>query len=148
MNVVLLEDIRKLGSLGDCVDVRPGYARNYLFPQNLAVRATPANLEDFERRRAELEALAKQKLQASEARQEALEALDDIVIFSKASDEGKLYGSVSANEIAAAIEAAGVTVARREVILTNVIRSVGEYDLTIQLAAAIAAEVRVIVKPE
>jgi large subunit ribosomal protein L9 len=103
MEVILLEKIRNLGNLGDKIVVKPGYGRNYLIPNSKAVFATPANLEQFEQRRAQLEKKAEQVL--ATAQQQAAKLSDvTLVISSIASDEGKLYGSVGINEISCAFD--------------------------------------------
>jgi large subunit ribosomal protein L9 len=133
MNVILLERVGRLGGLGDEVNVKPGFARNFLIPQGKAVRASKANRDVFEARRAELERLAAERLAAANARAAALAGLA-VTIVAKAGDEGKLYGSVGTGDIAAAISAKGQAVERSEVRLPEgVIRSVGEYEIDVQL---------------
>lgn len=133
MNVILLERVGRLGGLGDEVNVKPGFARNFLIPQGKAVRASKANRDVFEARRAELERVAAERLAAANARAAALAGLA-VTIVAKAGDEGKLYGSVGTGDIAAAISAKGQAVERSEVRLPEgVIRSVGEYEIDVQL---------------
>src|SRR5690554_7806144 len=98
MQIILLENIVNLGGLGDTVNVRAGYARNFLLPQGKAVPATKANLEEFEARRAELEAQAAAKLAEAEARKAQVEALE-LSVAVKAGDEGKLFGSLGNRDI-------------------------------------------------
>ena len=107
MNVILLEKVKKLGAPGEQVKVRGGYGRNFLIPQGKAVSATKSNIEIFNEKKAELEAAASEKLSGAEARSEKLKALN-VQISSKSGDEGKLYGSISARDIAMAITEAGV----------------------------------------
>ena len=109
MEVILLEKITNLGSLGDKVSVKPGYGRNYLIPTGLAVPATKQNLQAFEARRADLEQQAAEKLAAAEARRSQIEALH-VTIARKTGEEGKLFGSVGTTDIAEAVTAAGVEV--------------------------------------
>lgn len=133
MNVILLERVGRLGGLGDEVNVKPGFARNFLIPHGKAVRASKANRDVFEARRAELERVAAERLAAANARAAALAGLA-VTIVAKAGDEGKLYGSVGTGDIAAAISAKGQAVERSEVRLPEgVIRSVGEYEIDVQL---------------
>lgn len=133
MEVILLEKIANLGSLGDKVTIKAGYGRNFLIPQGKAAMATPAKIKEFEERRAELEKQAAEKLAAANARAEALSKLN-IVITHKTGDEGRLFGSVGTQNIAEAITAAGVKVEKHEVRLPNgVIRNIGEYDIAINL---------------
>jgi large subunit ribosomal protein L9 len=148
MQVILLEKVGKLGGLGDQVNVKSGYGRNFLFPQGKAVPATAANVEAFEARRAELEAAAAEKLGGAEARAEKINAVA-ITIETNAGDEGKLFGSIGAREIADAITAAGVEVVKSEIRLPNgPVREVGEFDITIQVHSDINAVVKLTVVAE
>lgn len=148
MEVILLEKIANLGNLGDKVTIKSGYGRNYLVPQGKAVAATAKKIAEFEARRAELEKAAVEKLNAAQARANALSKLQ-IVITHKAGDEGRLFGSVGTHNIAEAVTAAGVPVGKHEVRLPHgAIRHVGEYnidfsfhtDVTATLAIKVAAE--------
>ena len=103
MEVILLENISNLGSLGDTVQVKAGFGRNYLIPQGKAVPATETNVAQFEARRADLEAAAAESLAKAEARAEQLTALEGVTIEANAGDEGKLFGSVGTRDIAEAI---------------------------------------------
>ncbi|MBR9908502.1 MAG: 50S ribosomal protein L9 [Gammaproteobacteria bacterium] len=143
MEIILLDKIANLGSLGDQVSVKSGYARNFLFPQGKAVPATEANIKVFEERRAELEAKLAEELAAAQARAEKINALDPVVIGSKAGDEGKLFGSIGTRDIADAITAAGVEVVKAEVLLPNgTLREVGEYDIELHLHSDVFATVK------
>lgn len=143
MNVILLEKIRNLGNIGDQVRVRGGYGRNYLIPQGKAVFATPQAIEQFEARRAELEKNAAEA--AAKAREQAagLEG-QSFTITQNASDEGRLFGSVTTREIADAMAAAGVEVNRQDLSLPEgAIRHVGEYPVSVHLHADVDASVTV-----
>ena len=135
MQVILLDKIAKLGGLGDQVAVKAGYARNYLIPQGKAVMATKANIETFDARRAELEAKLAAGKAAAEERAAKLGELAAVVIASKSGDEGKLFGSIGTRDVAEAITAAGVAVAKSEVRMGNVLRNTGEYEVVVQLHA-------------
>ncbi|MCC4799198.1 50S ribosomal protein L9 [Enterovibrio norvegicus] len=149
MQVILLDKIGNLGSLGDQVAVKSGYARNFLIPQGKAVMATKANVEHFEARRAELEAKVAETLAAAGARAEQVEALEAVVIASKAGDEGKLFGSIGTRDIADAVSAAGVKVTKSEVRLPEgALRNVGEYEISLQLHSEVFATVKVSVVAE
>ncbi len=149
MQVILLDKIGNLGSLGDQVAVKSGYARNFLIPQGKAVMATKANVEHFEARRAELEAKVAETLAAAGARAEQVEALEAVVIASKAGDEGKLFGSIGTRDIADAVSAAGVKVTKSEVRLPEgALRNVGEYEIRLQLHSQVFATVKVSVVVE
>jgi large subunit ribosomal protein L9 len=114
MQIILLEKVANLGSLGDQVNVKPGYARNFLFPQGKAVPATKANVEHFEARRADLEAQAAAKLADAQNRKEKIEEIE-LSVAVKAGDEGKLFGSLGNRDIADLISQAGVEVSKAEV---------------------------------
>lgn len=148
MEVILLEKIQGLGDLGDCVKVKPGYGRNYLIPQGKAARATKENIAEFEKRREELEAKARQSLGSAESRAEALEGMA-VTLRAKVSGEGRLYGSVGTREIANALGEKGIPVDKAEVVLDHgALREVGEYDITIKLHADVSAQVKVTIGGE
>ena len=148
MQIILLEKIANLGSLGQQVTVRPGYARNFLFPQGKAVPATKANVEQFEARRAELEAQAADKLSAAQSRAEKIEEIE-LSAAVKAGDEGKLFGSLGNRDIADLASAAGVELAKSEVLLPEgPVRQVGEYDITIRLHPEVEAVLKLHVVAE
>lgn len=143
MEVILLEKVGKLGTIGDQVNVKSGFGRNYLIPQGKAVPATETNVADFEARRAELEAAADAKKAEAQARAAKLEELS-VTIVANAGDEGKLFGSIGTRDIATAITEAGVEVAKSEVKLPEgALREVGEYEIDIQLHAEIIQSVKV-----
>ena len=149
MQVILLDKIGNLGALGDAVNVKSGYARNFLIPQGKAVMATKSNVEMFETRRAELEAKVAEQLIACEARAEQVNALEVVVLSSKAGDEGKLFGSIGTRDIAEAITAAGVKVVKSEVRLPEgVLRNTGEFAISVQLHSEVFATVNLLVVAE
>ena len=147
MQVILLDKVANLGSLGDQVNVKAGYARNFLVPQGKAVPATKKNIEFFEARRAELEAKLAEVLAAANARAEKINALETVTIASKAGDEGKLFASIGTRDIADAVTAAGV--AKSEVRLPNgVLRTTGEHEVSFQVHSEVFAKVIVNVVAE
>ena len=149
MEVILLENISNLGGLGDKVDVKAGFGRNYLIPQGKAVPATEAAIAQFETRRAELEAAAAETLAAAEARAEAINGLQLITIPANAGEEGKLFGSIGTRDIAEAVGAAGVEVDKSEVRLPEgALREIGEYEIGIQVHGDVTAIISVAVVPE
>ena len=149
MEVILLENIGNLGELGDKVDVKAGFGRNYLIPQGKAVPATESNIAEFEARRAELEAAAAEALAEAEARAEKINALGLITIAANAGEEGKLFGSVGTRDIADAVTAAGCEVDKSEVRLPEgPLRDIGEYEIAIQVHGDILASIAVAVVPE
>lgn len=132
MEIILLDKVRNLGNLGDKVKVRSGYGRNFLIPQGKAVLATADNLAKFEARRAELEQAAAAELAAAQARAAKLAELGEVTITAKAGEEGKLFGSVGTGDIAEAITAAGVEVAKAEVKLPEgALRHTGEFSIDV-----------------
>ncbi len=143
MKIILLERIANLGNLGDEVAVRGGYARNYLIPQGRAVRATKDNRVSFEDQRADLQAAADARRDAAEARGDRL-ADFAVTLMARASEEGKLYGSVGTVQIARALTERGIEVSKAEVRMPEgVIRSVGDYEVEIQLHADVTRAVTV-----
>ena len=148
MKVILQEKVANLGTVRDEVNVKPGYARNYLLPYGKALPATAENLAEFSKRRAELEKAAAELLARAQARAKTLTE-QSFTIAANASDEGKLFGSVGPREIAEAIVASGIEVEKREVDLPEgPIRQVGEYDIHVHLHSDIVVTIKVKVAPE
>ena len=148
MQLILLQKVTNLGNLGDKVDVKPGYGRNFLVPQGKAVPATAANLAEFEAKRAEYEAKAAATLDAATARQAKL-ADASVTVAANASTEGKLYGSVGPREIAEALTKAGTEVGKSEVVMgEGAFRNVGEYEVVVHLHADVETPVKVNVVAE
>lgn len=148
MEVILLEKIANLGTLGDRVSIKSGYGRNYLIPQGKAVVATKAKIAEFEQRRAELEKKEVDKLAIEQARAEKLSVLE-IIITQKAGEEGRLFGSVGTQDIANAVTTAGVEVMKHEVRLPDgVIRQVGDYNIDISLHSDVTVNIAVKVVAE
>ncbi len=149
MDVILLENIGNLGGLGDRVDVKAGFGRNFLIPQGKAVSATKENIAEFESRRAELEAAAADAVAAAEARAEAINALEAITIEANAGEEGKLFGSIGTRDIAEVVCAAGCEVDKSEVRLPEgALRELGEYSVSIQIHSKVTAAVNLLVVAE
>ncbi|MBB1320944.1 50S ribosomal protein L9 [Shewanella vesiculosa] len=149
MNVILLDKVANLGSLGDQVSVKAGYARNFLLPYGKAVVANAANTEVFETRRAELEAKVAAELAAATVRAEKLTALEAVVIASKAGDEGKLFGSIGNRDIADAVTAAGVALAKSEVRLPlGALRTTGSFEVEVQVHTEVKAVVKISIVAE
>jgi large subunit ribosomal protein L9 len=148
MEVILLDNIGKLGGLGDKVTVKPGYGRNYLMPYGLAVPATKENLEAFQAQRAELEAQAAERKAEAEARAEQLAEIE-LSLVAKAGEDGKLFGSIGPRDLAEAIAQAGIELAKSEVRMPEgPLRRTGEYDIDLQLHAEVASSVRVVIVAE
>ena len=148
MQVILMEKVVNLGNLGDVVKVKEGYARNFLIPHGKAKRATEANLKEFEGRRAELEKKAAEQLSAAQERATKLEGLS-IVIARKAGVDGRLFGSVNNADVAEALAAQGIPVAKAEIRMPQgPVKQIGEYPLTLQLHTDVQAHVTVVVQGE
>lgn len=148
MEVILLEKVENLGNLGDKVNVKPGYGRNFLIPGGKATAATTENVAAFEARRAELEKAAAESRASAETRKEALSGVS-ITIKSKAGDEGKLFGSIGPADIADAVTAAGVAVEKKEVRMPEgAIRMVGEFEVGFHLHTDVDASVTVVIESE
>lgn len=148
MEIILLEKIANLGAMGEKVNVKPGFGRNYLIPQGKAAPATAENIAAYEARRAELEKAAGEALAAAEARRDAL--LDKVItIVSKAGDEGKLFGSVGTADIAHVITEQLVAVERHEVRLPEgAFRVIGEHDVQLQLHTDVGVIVKLLIEAE
>ena len=145
MQVILLEKIGKLGELGQQVNVKPGYGRNYLIPNGKAVPATPENVEKFEAQRAELEQAQADSLATAQGRAEKLNELE-VTLHRKVVSDDKLYGSVGINEITAAIADSGLEVTKHEINLPDgPFKSVGEYEVELRLHADVGARIKLVI---
>ena len=142
MKVVLLERVENLGAIGDVVTVKDGFARNFLLPRDKALRATSANLKVFEAQRAQIEA-RKEKAKAEAGK--AGEKLDgsSYVLIRQAGESGQLYGSVTARDIADAIQAEGGKVERSQVVLNLPIKTLGVHEVQVRLHAEVTVTVKV-----
>ena len=149
MQVILLDKVAHLGSVGDQVTVKSGFARNFLIPQGKAVMATAANIAHFEARRAELEAKAAAALSASQARAAKIAEIAAVSVTATAGDDGRLFGSISAKDIADAVTAAGVELAKSEVRLgEGPLRTTGEHAVKVHLHPEVNAVITVNVVTE
>lgn len=147
MNVLLLDRVTNLGDIGDEVRVKNGYARNYLIPQGLALKANSENRKIFADREEELRAHAVEKLEGAERRAAQLADLE-VTILQRALGEGRLYGSVGPVEISRALTNLGIEISKSEVKLPlGPIRELGEFDVNIQIHADVVRTVHVIVAP-
>ena len=132
MEIILLERVEKLGQMGDVVTVKPGYARNYLLPQGIALRATDDNKAVFEARRAQLEAENLKRREEAEDMAGRMEGLS-IPMIRQASDTGQLYGSVTTRDIAAGVSEAGFTIGSNQVMLDRAIKTLGVHNIRVKL---------------
>ena len=147
MNVILLDNVENLGSIGDLVNGKPGYGRNYLIPQGKAALATSANMKELEARRAELEKAAAEELAAAQTRAKAIEGTE-IVIPANAGSEDKLFGSVGPIDICSALEEVQIEVERSEIRMPEgPIQELGEYEIGVHLHPEVDAEIKVRVVP-
>lgn len=142
MQVILLERVEKLGQIGDIVNVKPGFARNYLLPREKALRATEANKKVFENQRAQLEAENLKRREEADAVAAKMGSLT-IDLIRQAGEAGHLYGSVNARDIAAAVTDAGFSVNRAQIALADPIKSLGLYPVNVNLHPEVAVSVTV-----
>ena len=148
MQIILLEKVGKLGNLGDVVNVKPGYARNFLIPTKLARRATEAAIKEFEGRRAELEKAAMTKLDAAKALGEQI-AGTTLRVAQKAGVDGRLFGSVTNQDVAEALGKMGLAVQKSQVRMPHgPIKTVGEHPVSVSPHTDVVVEVTVLVVPQ
>jgi large subunit ribosomal protein L9 len=142
VELILLQRVEKLGQMGEIVRVKPGYARNYLLPQKMALRANKANREHFDGQRAQLEALNIKRREEAERLAERIGQLS-VVIIRQAGDSGSLYGSVSVRDIADGCIEGGLTITRQQVILEHPIKLLGLYTVRVVLHPEVSIPVTV-----
>jgi len=147
MDVILTENVKGLGSIGEVVKVKPGYGRNYLVPQGLAVVASDRNLSELEHHKRQLSRKAEKLSQEAADVKARIEAVTCNFVH-KASEEGKLFGSVTSMEIAEALNAQGIEIDRRKILLEQPIKNLGEHKIDIRLNAGVNATVNVVVTSE
>lgn len=141
MEVILLERLGRLGGIGDVVAVRDGYARNFLIPQKKALRATDANKKVFELRREQIEAENAQAIAEAQVVAEKIKNVS-LTIVRQASQEGKLYGSVTVRDVADALLEAGHEVAKSQIVLSTTIRTTGEHEVRVNLHAEVIVKLQ------
>ena len=132
MLIILKETIRKLGTVGDVVTVRRGFARNFLLPQQKALRATKANLHELNLRQDKVKAQQNQEIANANALRKEIEKIDVLPIFARV-ESGKLFGSVNVKQITSALSERGINVASKSIILTSPIKEAGEHDIKVFL---------------
>jgi large subunit ribosomal protein L9 len=147
MKVILMSDLRHRGRRGSVVEVKPGYARNFLLPQGIALPATPGNLKYFQQQRKKVDARHNEARDAAAAIAAQMEGLK-ITVAKRVAENEALYGSVTANEIAHILEAKGFLVDKRRIDLEGGIKKVGEHKVRIELHPEVVTEVLVDVVPE
>lgn len=147
MQIILQEDVEKLGTRGQLVDVAEGYARNFLLPRKLALEATPGNMKRLEKMRA---IFAKKEATEKESAQMLAELLGTVTVTlsRKAGENDQLFGSVTSSDISDALAAQGYTVEKRKIVLSDPIKTVGEYGVPVKLHREVSANVKVKVQKE
>jgi len=142
MDVILTENVKNLGTIGEVVKVKPGYGRNYLVPQGLAVEASEAKLKEVEHHKRQLNRKAEKLSQEAADVKARIEAVECTFVH-KASEEGKLFGSVTSMEIAESLAAQGIEIDRRKILLEQPIKELGEHSIDIKLNAGVNAIVKI-----
>jgi large subunit ribosomal protein L9 len=146
MKVILIDEIRGLGTRGDVVNVKEGYARNYLLPKNLAREATPGNLKSIEQERKKWALLAQKEKEVAAQAADSVKGTK-VVVQKRVGENGQLFGSVTSNEIADALNAKGLSVDRRRIELAHPIKSLGTHDVEVRLHRDVSAQIQVEVIP-
>jgi large subunit ribosomal protein L9 len=147
MNIILLENVPNLGSIGDLVKVKPGYARNFLLPRKLGVVATPENVKQFEHQKRVVAQRMDKLRKEAEALKAKLEALS-VELHRQVGEEDKLFGSVTARDIADALTDLGVDVDRKDIVLDQPIKTQGVFQVSVKLYQDVVATVKVWVVPK
>ena len=147
MQIILQEDVDKLGHRGDVVTVKPGYARNFLLPNRLAVEATPGNMKALERIRASLAKKTATELDAAQKQAELL-ALVALKFSRKTGENDQMFGSVTSGDIADGLKKEGFEIDKRQVQLADPIKALGEYSVTIKVFRDVTSEIKVHVEKE
>ncbi|WMY95701.1 MAG: 50S ribosomal protein L9 [Arsenophonus sp.] len=149
MQIILLDKVDNLGKLGDTVNVKAGYARNYLIPYGKAVPATKKNISFFKMRCAEIQAKLEKNLSIAKKRAEKINELKIITIASKAGNEGKLFGSISGRDIAEVVTEKGVTITKNEVCLPDgVLRTVGQHEVILKFHNDVLVKLNINIIPK
>jgi large subunit ribosomal protein L9 len=146
MKVILIEEMRGLGTRGDVVSVKDGYARNYLIPKKIAREATPGNLKSIEQERKKWGLLAQQEKEVAQKAADSVKGVK-ITVTKRVGEHGQLFGSVTANEIADALHAKGIEVDKRRIELAHPIKTIGTHDVEVKLHKDVAAHIQVEVAP-
>lgn len=148
MRVILREEVDNLGNAGDLVAVKDGFARNFLIPRGLAVRADERNVKQLEHTQRAMETRRKRLEDAAKGDQKAIEAVGRVVVTKNCGAEGKLFGSVTSADISSAFEARGIDITKRQVLLDEPLKQLGDFDVEIKLGQGMRATVKVSVEPD
>jgi large subunit ribosomal protein L9 len=146
MKVILIDEIRGLGTRGDVVNVKDGYARNYLLAKNLAREATPGNLKSIEQERKKWALLAQKEKEVATQAADSVKGTK-VIVQKRVGENGQLFGSVTSNEIADALNAKGLNVDKRRIELAHPIKSLGTHDVEVRLHRDVSAQIQVEVIP-
>ncbi|RLB86368.1 MAG: 50S ribosomal protein L9 [Deltaproteobacteria bacterium] len=147
MRIILTQDMHELGLEGDILEVANGYARNYLLPKGYALEATPQNLKFLDSRRKKIEAKRLRAKDEAEQLREKMESVD-LCFVQKAGEEGKLYGSVTAMDIAEELEKQGIVIDRRKIVLDRPIKEVGQFEVKVKIYPEVTGTLKVKVEAE
>ncbi len=147
MKVILQKDVEDLGYEGDIVEVKRGYARNYLIPKGLAVEATPENIKALELKKKKIEEKRRREKEKALELKKKIEAIE-IKLIRKAGAGGKLYGSVTSADIVESLEKEGISVTRKKILIERPIRNIGEHTVSVRLYPEVTARLRIKVLPE
>jgi len=147
MQIILQEDVEKLGHRGDVVTVKPGYARNFLLPNKLAVEATQGNMKALERIRAALAKKTANEMEAAKKQAELLQAVS-LKFTRKTGENDQMFGSVTTGDIAEGLKAQGFGIDKRQVQLSDPLKSLGEFPVTVRVFRDVAAEIKVHIQKE
>lgn len=142
MQIILKEDVEKLGNIGDIVEVKRGYARNYLLPKDIAVEATAKNLNQLEHHKRVIAAKIKRIQKESETLADKIGQIS-VTLHHKAGEEEKLFGSVTSMEIADALKEQGIDIDKRKIALDEPIKRLGEYEVAVKLSGGVSAKIKV-----
>ncbi|MDY0269603.1 50S ribosomal protein L9 [Trichloromonas sp.] len=146
MNIILTENVENLGTIGQMVKVKPGYARNFLIPGGMAMEANPRNVKELEHRKRQLERKLQKLTQGAELLKKQIEALS-CTFAHRAGEDGKLFGSVTSMEIGAKLAEAGIEIDRKKIVLEEPIKTLGDYQVPVKLPAGVVATVKISVIP-
>jgi len=146
MKVILTENVEGLGTIGDIIKVKPGYARNFLVPRKLAVEASNRNVTELEHQKRQLTRKLEKLTKEAELLKARIESVT-CVLTQRAGEEGKLFGSVTSMDIAAKLAEAGIEIDRKKIELDEPIKALGEFQVPVKLQAGVVAEVKVSVVP-
>jgi large subunit ribosomal protein L9 len=148
MDVILSEEVDNLGNAGDVVNVKPGYARNFLLPRGLAVRADQRNVKAFEHQKRALEARRTKLEEVAREAAKGVEKIGRVVVNRACGVDGKLFGSVTNKDIASALAERGLEIERRQILLSGPLKELGDFDVDIKLGQGVKVAVKVSVEPD